>query len=182
MLRVSSTPYKKRWGSFDKAVDEYVHKFGEPTIAAGLIEKRQDLVHLKKSPAVIPKTHKPKSRTSTPKPILYGEPLEFRGLRYAPVNEQDVVYLFGMVSRELGFLIESVGTDFPDCEGKRCLNPEGTKWEHVKIEFELNSSNFPEHGHDPDNCDLIVCWAHDWDDCPNEVLELKTEIKRLTKD
>jgi hypothetical protein len=34
---------------------------------------------------------------------LYGEPIDFRGLRHAPINEQGVVYLFGMVSRELGF-------------------------------------------------------------------------------
>jgi hypothetical protein len=34
---------------------------------------------------------------------FYGEPFDFRGLRHSPINEQGVVYLFGMVSRELGF-------------------------------------------------------------------------------
>ena len=97
---------------------------------------------------VIPKTHKPKSNSIKKKQLFYGEPIDFRGLRYAPVNEQGVVYLFGMVSRELGFLIESIRTDFPDCEGKRCLNSEGTKWQHVHIEFEYKSSNFHIHSHD----------------------------------
>lgn len=35
----------------------------------------------------------------------YGPPIEFRGLRHAPINEQGVVFLFGMVSREIGFLV-----------------------------------------------------------------------------
>lgn len=180
--KFSITPYKKRWGSFDKAVDEYLHLYGEPDVQKDVPENISKFVRAKQKPVVIPKTHKPKSEAAKQKRIIYGEPLEFRGLRYAPVNEQGVVYLFGMVSRELGFLIESVRTDFPDCEGKRCLNSEGTKWEHVKIEFELKSSNFLEHGHDPDNCDLIVCWSHDWEDSPIEVLELKTGIRRLTKE
>ena len=36
------------------------------------------------------------------KPIL-GEKINFRGLVHAPVNELGVVYLFGMISEELGF-------------------------------------------------------------------------------
>src|SRR5574341_205258 len=49
------------------------------------------------------------------KPRNYGEPIDFRGLRHAPINEQGVVFLFGMVSDELGFLVESVHHPFPDC-------------------------------------------------------------------
>ena len=45
--------------------------------------------------------------------------------------------------------------------------------------FEYKSRNFMEHGHDPDLCDLIVCWIHDWEECPVEVLELNTTVKRL---
>ncbi len=29
------------------------------------------------------------------------------------VNEQGVVYLFGMVSFELGFIIKAIGTEYP---------------------------------------------------------------------
>jgi hypothetical protein len=32
----------------------------------------------------------------------YGQPLDFRGLRHEPVNEQGVVLLFGLVAKELG--------------------------------------------------------------------------------
>jgi hypothetical protein len=111
--------------------------------------------------------------------VQFGEPLDFRGLRYAPINEQGVVYIFGMISRELGFLVESIRTDYPDCEGKRCVDAKRQRWEHVLIEFEYQSSNFRAHGHNPEVCDIIVCWIHDWQDCPIEVLELCSEIKRL---
>lgn len=128
---------------------------------------------------MVPQTHKPKDLNRRKK-VQFGEPIDFRGLRFAPINEQGVVYLFGMISRELGFLIESVRTEFPDCEGKRSIDQKRQRWEHVLIEFEYRSSNFfREHGHSPDDCDLIVCWIHDWPDCPIEVLELRSQIKYL---
>jgi hypothetical protein len=51
----------------------------------------------------------------------------------------------------------------------------------VKIEFEFKSSNFIRHGHNPDECDVIVCWQNDWKNCPIEIIELKEEIKKLPK-
>lgn len=179
--KFSTRPYQKRWGSFLAAVDNYISKFGEPILREDEIDKvgRQ---YIKEKPIIIPKIIKPKVTTEKKKGIIYGEPIDFRGLRYGPVNEQGVVYLFGMISRELGFLIESIRTDFPDCEGKRCLNQEGTKWQHIRIEFEYKSSNFFEHGHDPNECDLIVCWIHDWADAPIEVLELKSALNLLSEE
>jgi hypothetical protein len=178
--RYSVKPYKKRWGSFRSAVDEYEERYGIPegiTRSSQLLQ--EEVVPQRR--LIIPQTHKPKSDAPTKRRVLYGEPLDFRGLRYAPINEQGVVYLFGMVSRELGFLIESIRTDFPDCEGKRCLDPQRRVWENVKIEFEYKSYSFLEHGHNPEGCDLIVCWIHDWEDCPVEVLELRAELGKLPR-
>ena len=73
----------------------------------------------------------------------------------------------------------SIRTDFPDCEGKRALDKAGSQWQLVRIEFEYRSKNFREHGHDPEACDLIVCWIHDWAECPLEVLELKSTLTLL---
>jgi hypothetical protein len=28
------------------------------------------------------------------------------------------------------------------------------------------------HGHRVEGCDMIVCWKHNWPECPLEVLEL----------
>ncbi len=111
--------------------------------------------------------------------VEYGEPIDFLGLRHAPLNEQGVVYLFGILSRRLGFIIEAVRTDFPDCEGKRQIPGKQGRWERVAIEFEYKSSNFKEHGHNPDECDVIVCWENDWKDCPVEVISLKELMGKI---
>jgi hypothetical protein len=109
----------------------------------------------------------------------YGNPTHFRGLRHEPVNEQGVVLLFGMLAKELGYVIEAVQTGFPDCEAKRQIAPE--RWQRVDIEFEFESRNFRDHGHPASGCDIIVCWRHNWDDRPEniEVLELSSVIKSL---
>lgn len=131
----------------------------------------------------IPQTIKPKK--SIKKRRLLGEALDFRGLRFAPIDKEGVIYLFGMISHELGFIIEAFREEFPSAEGKRCLGMEGPDisdqhtWEQVKIEFEYKSSDFQAHGFGADQCDIIVCWFHDWDDCPVEVLELKSTIDIL---
>lgn len=109
----------------------------------------------------------------------FGPFLNFRGLQHAPINEQGVVFLFGMVAFELGYVVESVATGFPDCEAKRRIKGPSESWERIHIEFEYQSKNFFDHGHDPEKCDVIVCWEHNWPDCPIEVLELKSAIRDI---
>ena len=108
----------------------------------------------------------------------YGNPIDFRGLRHEPVNEQGVVFLFGMVAKELGYMVEAIQTGFPDCEAKRQV--EGGRWQRVRIEFEFESRNYD---HPIDGCDVIVCWRHNWPDCPShvEVIELQNVIRSLGK-
>jgi hypothetical protein len=108
---------------------------------------------------------------------VFGPPIDFRGLRHAPTSEQGVVYLFGMVSYELGFIVEAIHSAFPDCEAKRRISDDC--WQRIQIEFEYWSSNFQTHGHDPKGADLIVCWIHAWNECPLEVLELRKAIGKL---
>lgn len=109
----------------------------------------------------------------------FGAPISFRGLTHTPINEQGVVYLFGIVSYELGFIVEAIQPSFPDCEAKRCVDSKRNRWQRVRIEFEYMSSNFLQHGHDLQQCDLILCWEHDWLECPLEVIELRTVINNL---
>jgi hypothetical protein len=111
----------------------------------------------------------------------YGPFLNFRGLQHAPINEQGVVFLFGMVAFDLGYVVEGVGTGFPDCEAKRCVSKTGDVWERVRIEFEFKSRNFLTHGHDPAGCEVLVCWEHNWPACPVEVLELRSAIDELAE-
>ncbi len=109
----------------------------------------------------------------------YGNPMHLPGLRHEPVNEQGVVLLFGMLANDLGYLIEAVQKGFPDCEAKRRIGPD--RWQRVNIEFEFESKNFREHGHPASGCDVIVCWRHNWDECPKhiEVVELSSVIRSL---
>jgi hypothetical protein len=111
------------------------------------------------------------------RPVV-GNPIDFRGLRHEPVNEQGVVFLFGMVAKELGYMVEAVQTGYPDCEAKRQVGPDN--WQAVRIEFEFESNRF---NHPPDGCDVIVCWRHNWPECPPhlEVVELSSVIKTLGK-
>jgi hypothetical protein len=67
-----------------------------------------------------------------------------------------------------------MGTEFPDCEAIREVAP--GRWQRVRVEFEYESRNFLRHLHDPNQCDLIVCWEHNWAECPLEVVELKKAI------
>jgi hypothetical protein len=68
-----------------------------------------------------------------------------------------------------------VQTGFPDCEAKRQISP--GKWQRLRIEFEYESKGFINHGHPIDGCDLIVCWIHNWEDCPLEVVELSKQVR-----
>lgn len=104
--------------------------------------------------------------------VVMGPPFDRSPLTNAPMNELGVVLLFGMVAGDLGFQVESLQGRFPDCEAKREVQP--GKWQRCRIEFEYESKNFLLHGHDPKGCDVIVCWRHNWRDCPEsiEVIEL----------
>jgi hypothetical protein len=111
---------------------------------------------------------------------IYGRPMMDMALALAPTNEMGVVFLFGTVAKELGYLVVRLQAEFPDCEAFREVEPE--RWQRVRIEFEFESRNFLVHGHRVDDCDLIVCWKNNWEGCPLEVVELSTMIKALTAD
>lgn len=110
---------------------------------------------------------------------VYGNPVSFQRFRHEPLNEQGVVLLFGMLAGKLGFIIDTVQKGFPDCEAIRHVAP--GRWQRVLIEFEFESRNFRDHGHPTDGCDLIVCWRHNWPDCPShiEIVELSSMIGSL---
>ncbi len=116
-----------------------------------------------------------------------GRKIDYPGLTYAPINEDGVIFLFALMNSDentdLGFSMESLAEPFPDAlvVDYRANRERGVK---KYIEFEFLSSNFAKHDHDPAKCDIIVCWEHDWKDCPPnlEVIELRALIKELERD
>ncbi|HUT90596.1 MAG TPA: hypothetical protein VMY37_13925 [Thermoguttaceae bacterium] len=119
------------------------------------------------------------SPPAPPHPHRKGRHLGFRAFAFAPTYEQEVVSLFSTVADELGFEIVCQRQAFPDCEARRRTNSRRPAYRKCLIEFEFRSSDYVRHGHPVDGCDLLVCWEHDWSDCPLEVLELRSEINRL---
>lgn len=147
-----------------KLVDAYLEGQGKAKIPLLQPVKRDD------STTKVPKWEKVSGRK-------YGAPLNFESLIYEPVNEQGVVFLFGMISRALGFSIEYIGPDFPDCEAKRYIGGRRERQQPVKIEFEYRSRDFD---HPLEGCDIVVCWEDNLgSDCPLEVIELRSEVKKL---
>ena len=160
----SPTNYDRRFGRWSVAVAEYTGKTPPPTARS----RRQEYPQPISQPILAP----PGSSNTLPvgarRGRAFGPPLNFRELRHEPIDEQGVVSLFGMVASDLGFLVESVRQEFPDCRAKRRIR--GGNYEEIDIEFEFRSRTFRDHGHDPSACDLVVCCEHNWPDCPLKFL------------
>jgi hypothetical protein len=87
------------------------------------------------------------------------EPLHSLGALFQPECEQEVVYLFSVLHRDLGFpYVLKMQTAFPDCVA---INK---KREIKTIEFEVMASDFISHGHPKEGCNYIVCWENDLDE------------------
>ncbi len=78
--------------------------------------------------------------------------------------ETAVVHLAGFVIPFLGWRIKIVREEFPDAIYE---SPDGSE---IRVEFEVKSSNFIEHGHAASLCDCIICWEDDLNTVKREVL------------
>jgi hypothetical protein len=101
----------------------------------------------------------------------------FTPFSFAPTNEQGVLFVFGGVAQELGLSVTRVQTQFPDIEAMREVGP--NKCQPVYLEAEYESKNFLLHMHPLDGCDGIVCWIHNWPECPLEVIELRKVVEEI---
>jgi hypothetical protein len=170
------------WSSIPKVFRVYARDKQEWADVLELLPVEKQASHRANESMLAPESgteNASKRYLSRPDRATYGNPLDFRGLRHEPVNENGVVFLFGMVAKELGYLVEAVQSGFPDCEAKRQVGP--GRWQRVRIEFEYESRNFRDQGHPAAGCDIIVCWNHNWDECPShlEVVELSSIIRTL---
>jgi Homing endonuclease associated repeat len=147
------------WGDVIKKVRERAQKERVGTMGVGRERVAGPLPDVAAKPKILP--DRP----------TYGPSLMPAPLAHGPINEAGVIYLFGMLAGRLGFVVTRIQTEFPDCEAMRQVDRE--LWQRVRIEFEFESRNFLKHLHRADDCDLIVCWTHNWPECPLEVVELR---------
>jgi hypothetical protein len=104
---------------------------------------------------------------------IFGDPIGHPAMAFAPTNEAALAILFGAMARELGFIILRAQSPCPDVVAMRKVNG---GWQLVRIELEFESRNFVGHEHERKDCDLIVCWKHNWKECPLPVIELSKLI------
>jgi len=91
-------------------------------------------------------------------------PLNKWGLLFAPRCHEEVLYMFSVLHKDIGFpYIVQIGVGYPDVTA---INDKG---ETKKIEIELLASQFD---HDPKGCDYIVCWENDFEEKPMNYPEI----------
>lgn len=104
------------------------------------------------------------------------EPLHRLGILFEPECEQEVVYLFAVLHRDMGFpYVLKIRGEFPDA-----VVIDRNK-ETKTIEFEFRASDFLQHGHPKDGCNYIVCRENDLEEPVEgmpEILELKEFVTR----
>lgn len=180
--RFSIMPFQsryQRWGRVPEAFRNFVR---ESKIEA---EWKDVLALSQPQPVTTPTPSKPRALKRVRKgPVfagrtVYGRPIPLPELAHEPVNELGVVFVFGMLARRLGFVVLHIQPAFPDCEALR--ETIRGQWQRVRIEFEFESRSFLRHRHKKNGCDMIVCWRHNWPDCPRhiEVLELSSVLRKM---
>lgn len=87
-----------------------------------------------------------------------GIPPGFQGFVYEPDNEQETVALFVRVMGLLkpAWCVKRLQTGFPDG-----LFYDSERGVDVRAEFEYLASHFFDHKHDPQGCDVVICWEND---------------------
>jgi hypothetical protein len=107
---------------------------------------------------------------------------EYEGFSRSPQSEQEVIVLFSRIAPILRMKMEAVGTRFPDA---LIRVKKGGKWVTKRCEFEKRSSDFWPHIRRADECDMIICWEHNWKELDKpkynhiKIVELRTEVERI---
>jgi hypothetical protein len=102
---------------------------------------------------------------------VVGDPLSDPGFRFAPTNAKGVLLLFVRKIEEFHMYVEEVPEEFPDCYVRQRI--EGG-WKRLAVVSAFHSSALRTRGPALSGYDLVVCWEHDWPDCPLEVIKLRT--------
>jgi HNH endonuclease len=175
----SAQPFFDRFGSWKK-MGETFRKF---TAEESIQRQWKDVLEIiAKHEERLRWVGKGRSRRKCPLKLdrpVYGPPLLLPGMAHAPTNEAGVLFAFGVLAARLGFVVKRWQTEFPDCLAVREMAR--GQWQDQNVEVEMYSRNFARHKHDAKRCDVIVCWEHNWPECPEwiEVVELKKVVEEM---
>jgi len=178
----SDMPFHSRYGSWTKVPDAFQRFARKEKIQRewkdvlgmiGVVAEKSSKVKVRASHG---RTRKQDIFHDRP---LYGPLMNLPEMVHEPLNEMGVVFAFGLVAGRLGFKVLRFQAAFPDCEALREVVR--GQLQRMKLEFEFESRNFLRHGHRIDGCDGIVCWKHNWKECPLEVIELRKEIAKIAR-
>jgi hypothetical protein len=174
----SRGPFATRYGQWSRVKTEFRNLVRQKKMTA----QWKDVLELIAQPEKDGRRKWDRGRKSPPLPgrPVYGAPMVLLpGMAHAPTNEAGVLFAFGVLAPRLGFVVKRWQTSFPDCIAVREM-AEG-KWQDVNVEVEMYSRNFRAHRHDAKKCDVIVCWEHNWPECPEwiEVVELRKVVDEM---
>ncbi|QDT35738.1 homing endonuclease associated repeat-containing protein [Stratiformator vulcanicus] len=131
--KFSVRPYRLRWGTWTQVKSYFT-------------EKHADSFEFSVAPP-----RNPSSQKTIRKPLCFDSVLKFE-----PQNEMETIILFSLMADRLEYRIRSVRADFPDAELER-------NGEIILAEFEYESSNYIQHGHDLDADCICICWRNNRD-------------------
>ncbi|HEY2498335.1 MAG TPA: hypothetical protein VGK24_14825 [Candidatus Angelobacter sp.] len=180
--RFTPKPFYTRFDNWMGVPKAFCKFMGKPKNQSLKQQWRDVLKLIATKPAVVvpvwPSAVRPSRRRTLPDRPVYGSPMQLAEMAHAPTNEMGVLFMFGVMARRLGFIVHRLQPGFPDCIAMREIAP--GRWQRVRIEFEFESRSFFKHRHRADRCDVIVCWKHNWKECPKglEVVELGKEVEK----
>jgi hypothetical protein len=112
---------------------------------------------------------------------IVGELVGKRGIVYAPVNRAGVLLIFSRLLDEFDMLVEEIDAECSYLISRRRMDagqPGAGRWERVKIALACTSAELKDIAKSSENtqgsADLLICWQHDWPDCPIETFELRS--------
>jgi hypothetical protein len=83
-----------------------------------------------------------------------GDPIQWSGLVYSPLNNAGLLFALGTVASSIGLIFEEFSDDFKTAI---CRRKTTSGWERLKAELAFRSSDyFPD-----DDIDLLICWIDD---------------------
>jgi hypothetical protein len=100
---------------------------------------------------------------------IVGDLVGKRGIVYAPVNRAGVLLIFARLLDEFDMLVEET---YPDCRYVVVRRRVDLGWERIDVGLAYKSSEI--RGNDDFQADMLICWHHDWSDCPIKTFELKS--------